>query len=218
MNGDAGNGFRLALIGHEIICRGNFFEIQRQRGSGIHDAANAMRLGKANRVADSGEGDFKLQQNGVSLAEKWRGGIHILGREGFVRAFDNQDAVLPTGVDKDRRDAGGDSFRDPHVTGIDALGLEVLYGGRSKQIIADLGDHADGSATSACGHSLVGALSSKTQVEFLSENRFARPWKRVVEDRQVNIGASHHRNLLFHDLSPGTFCEGFGPRDSSRNR
>ena len=101
------------------------------------------------------------------------------------------------------------------MCGVDAELLEILDGGRTKQIAADPRHHEDrGSAQPGRGR-LVGALASESQIEFLAEDGFAGLGKAVGESGQVDIRAAHYRNSRNFSHGSEDLADRF---DSSRMR
>ncbi len=167
-------------------------EVYLLRWRGIYDAADAFGFGEADGVIDGAERNFELHHDGVGFAEQRSGGIDVFGGERIVRAFDDDDAVLATGLDKDWCDAAGDSFRDADMAGVNALRLEIFDGSGTEEVAADFGDHGDIRPAEACGDGLVGAFAAKAQVEFFAEDGFAWAGEDVVKGGEVNVGAAYY--------------------------
>src|SRR4029077_5810803 len=134
MDGHSRNDFSLSFVGDEIIDAAQLLEVNVLSGSGVHDAADALRLRKADSVVDSIERDFELHNDGVGFEQECGRGIHVIGRERIVRTFDDNDAILAAGLDKNGSDAARYTFGDADVAGVDALRLKIVDGCRTEEV------------------------------------------------------------------------------------
>ena len=158
---------------------------------GIYDAADAFGFGEADGVINSVKRDFKLHDDGVGFAQKGSGGIDVFRGEGVICALHDDDPILAAGFDENRGDATGDSFGDADVARVDALGLEILDGGRAEEVAAHFCDHGYRRAAQTRGDCLVRAFAAKAEIEFFAEDGFAGAGEDVVESGEVHVGAAY---------------------------
>ncbi len=184
--------FGLALIWNEIICGGDFLEVNWLSRSGIHDAANTVCFRKPHGVVNGTQGNLELHDDGVRLAQKRRSGIHVLRGKCVICAFDDDDAILPARIHEDGSDATRNAFGDTYVGCVNPLRFEVLDRGRSKEIASDFCHHAHACSAQTRCHRLIGAFSPEAKVELLAEDGLARPREHVIERGEVHVGASYY--------------------------
>jgi hypothetical protein len=77
---------------------------------------------------------------------------------------------------------------------IDSVLAKVFYGCGTEKIAAHARDHKNFRAAETRRHGLVRAFASKTEIELLPEDGFARFWKLISKRGQVNIGAANNNN------------------------
>src|SRR6202789_4539003 len=134
VHGDSSDGLSLAFVGHEVVevCQGlQVHWLCRRR---IHNTTNDMPSRERDGVVNRFERNLKLQDDTISGFQHFRGGIHIRWLQRVIRSLDHQDAVLSTGIDKDRRDTARQSVNLLDVRGIDAKLFEVLNRGWAEQV------------------------------------------------------------------------------------
>src|ERR1019366_1411378 len=101
--------------------------------------------------------------------------------------------------------------------GVDTERLEVLDGGRTKQVASHPRHHEHLRTTETSGDRLIRALASESQLEFLPEDGFPGLGELVGKRCEINVGTSNHRNarapghsFLQRTLRPPSL---FGARD-----
>src|SRR5579862_670073 len=77
---------------------------------------------------------------------------------------------------------------------IDAKLLKILNRSRTEKILPDARDHEDLGAAQARGDGLIRALAAEPEVEFLTEDSFARLWKTIGEGGEIDISAADHHD------------------------
>ena len=80
------------------------------RRSGIEDHRDAAGGSRGDRVVDSPQREFKLQQDRIAGALRVKGRVDKARSQGVVGSSDQDDPVLSFGVDDDRRVAGRKRF------------------------------------------------------------------------------------------------------------
>src|ERR1700722_11228188 len=131
---DSRDCLSLAFVGHEVVevCQG--LQVNRLCRRRIDNTTNAVPSRERDGVVNRFGRNLKLQEDTMGGFQHFRGGIHISWLERVIRSLDHQDAVLSTGIDKDRRDATRQSLNLPDVRGIDAKLFEVLNRGWAEQV------------------------------------------------------------------------------------
>ena len=112
-------------------------------GRGIQNAANSVLSRKRDSVVDGLERNFELQNDAIDGFQQVSGGIYVGRFQFVVRAFHHKNAILPVGLDKNRRHSAGHAMHLLHMRGVDAELLEIFDRGRAKQIAADARHHED---------------------------------------------------------------------------
>ena len=175
----------------EILERGH---LDRLRRRGIQDATDAVLAGECDGVVDGLDGNLELQHDAVSRLQHLRGGVDVRRFHRIIGPFDDQDAVLPVGLNEDGSHAARQPFDLSYVRRIDSLFAEIFDRRGAEQVTAHSRNHEDFGAAEARGYRLVCAFASKAQVEPVSKDRFAALRESVGECRQVDVGAAYYRN------------------------
>ena len=146
------------------------------------------------RVINRLHRNLELQHDAVGGLQRLGGGVNVGRLQRIVRSLHHQNAVLPVGLDEDRRDAARQSLDLLHVSGINSLLAEIFNGRGTEQIAADARDHEHLRAAETRRYRLIRALASETEIESLPEDGFARLRELIRECRQIDVGAANHRN------------------------
>src|ERR1700720_3839824 len=77
---------------------------------------------------------------------------------------------------------------------VDTEFLEVFDRGRSKQVAANSRYHENVRTTKTSRDRLIRPFAAEPQIEFLSENCFARLRELVCEGCQIDVGTSNNRD------------------------
>ena len=156
-------------------------------------------------MADGAEGNLKLHDDGVCLAEQGRGGIHIFRCKRVVCALHDDDAILATGIHKDRGDAAGNAGGDAHVSRVNALRFKIPNRCGPEKIAPYFCHHAHVRAAETRRNRLVGAFAAEAEIELPAEDGFPRPREHIMERGKVHVSAAHNCNKgrLGHHFASG---------------
>ncbi len=144
---------------------------------------------------DGFERHFQLQNDDVGTEKHTGSGLDIGGRKAVISAFDDQNPVLARTIDKNRRDAAGYSRRDEHAAGIDTQGRKVLDACRSKEVVAETGDHRNFRSAEARRNRLVRAFAAEAEMKAVAEDGLSRARKLICKGRKVHVCAAYDGDL-----------------------
>ena len=83
---------------------------------------------KLDGVVHGLERDLELEHDAVGGLQRLRRGFHVGRLQFVIRAFDDDDPILPGRIDEDRRHSAGHTAYLAHMRGIDTQLFKVLDG------------------------------------------------------------------------------------------